>query len=637
MIPQSFVQELLARVDIADVIGRHVQLRKRGANLIGLCPFHGEKTPSFTVSPTKQFYHCFGCGVSGNAISFYIQFLGVSFPEAVRTLAQEVGVQVPQSPKSAAERRRDQEQQKLRTLHEHLVHQAQLFYQEQLRHHLPAIKYLQQRGLQPETIEHFGLGWAPNDWQGLARVFDNYQAPELLETGLVAQGKEGRRYDRFRGRVIFPIRNIRGHTIGFGGRLIAAGEPKYLNSPETALFSKSHELYGIYEARQAIHRAGYALVVEGYMDVVALAQLGLDNAVATLGTATTAHHLQRLTRLTNKIVFCFDADRAGQQAAWRALEQALPHVRDDLALHFMFLPEGYDPDSYGREFGLSAFKEQVAQAPVFSQFFLQEWAQRHDLSLVEGRSACVHEALPYLAQLPDNNFSRQLLQAFAQQARLTFDELLQQLSQWHSRNQPQTTVATGSFEGTASAARAPRRTERKRAGDTPQTALPGSPERGGRAAATGPARPTGLGRQVTPLAQRLLQLLLMHPELSDKITAEQLEIVVQSPHLIYVQELIALINDTGCAHSGAVLEVVDPRSELAAQLKGMAQQLPEQELPDPLSEWQDALRRIEIDHIKTEQLTLIEGGLTGADVRQRYQLLTRRLAELTAAPGAPGN
>lgn len=625
MIPESFVQELLARIDLGEVVGRHVQLRKRGANLIGLCPFHSENTPSFTVSPAKQFYHCFGCGQSGNAISFYIQFLGLNFPEAVRTLAREAGLQVPESPKSPQQRRLEKEQREIRSFHERLLHQAQTFYQEQLRHELPALRYLKKRGLGADIIQRFELGWAPDEWQALARVFDSYQAPELVEVGLLAEGREGRRYDRLRGRIVFPIKNQQGHTIGFGGRLLGDGQPKYLNSPETPLFSKGSELYGIWEARQSIHRAGYALVVEGYMDVVALAQQGMTNVVATLGTATTSQHLQRLTRLTNKIVFSFDGDNAGRQAAWRALENALPYVRDDLALHFMFLPQGHDPDSFSRAQGIEAFKEQADQAQPFSEFFLQEWGRRFDLTLVEGRAACVHDALPYLAKLPENNFSTQLCQAFAQIVRLTFDELKQQLAQRKNHEQAwQRKAPVAGVTGQTKTA-APRAASERQPVDEPWDRTPRPATRHMSARST---------RQVVPLARRLLQLLVAHPELSKQLNADQLEIIVQSPHLLYVQELIALINDTDCAHGGAVLQVLDPQSELAAQLQEMVATVDEhEELPDPEAEWQDALKRVEIDVIKTEQLRLIEKGLGNDADKQRYQFLARRLAELTAASG----
>ncbi|HLR82379.1 MAG TPA: DNA primase [Paenalcaligenes sp.] len=629
MIPETFVQELLARVDIADVVGRHVSLRKRGANLVGLCPFHGEKTPSFTVSPTKQFYHCFGCGVSGNAISFYIQFLGVSFPEAVRTLAQEVGLQVPQSPKSPEQRRIEKERQKVRTLHEHFLHQAQQFYQGQLRQSLPALNYFRQRGIKTETIQKFDLGWAPDEWQALARVFDNYQRAELLETGLIAEGKEGRRYDRFRGRIIFPIRNHRGVTVGFGGRLIAEGEPKYLNSPETELFSKSNELYGIWESRQGIHQEGYALVVEGYMDVVALSQLGMHNAVATLGTATTDQHLRRLTRFTNKIIFCFDADRAGQQAAWRALEHALGLVRDDLALHFMFLPQGHDPDSYAREYGITAFREYADQAQVFSEFFLQEWSRRHDLDLVEGRSACVHEAIPYLAKLEPNNYGKQLCQAFAQQVRLTIEELEQQIEQYRERQQANRYSRDASAQPASTARGMGAGRDSNRTASVPARARPeGQPPGIPRSA----RHRQHTARQVVPLAKRLLHLLVAYPELAAELDAEQLEIIVQSPHLLYVQELISLINDTGCAHGGALLQAADPNSELGMHLQQVTHEADQNEpLPDPRAEWADALKRVEIDCIKAEQLELLARGIHESQTRQRYQFLTRRLAELTTA------
>lgn len=635
MIPESFVQDLLARIDITDVISRHVTLRKRGANLVGLCPFHGEKTPSFTVSPAKQFYHCFGCGASGNAISFYIQHLGVNFPEAVRMLAREAGLTVPEPNKSPRQRRYEKQQRQVRTIYEQYLQKAQEFYHQQLVQTPAASKYLRQRGLGDDVVQHFKIGWAPNEWQALARVFDNYQANELQEVGLVAQGREGRQYDRFRGRIMFPIRNQRGHTIGFGGRLIVAGEPKYLNSPETTLFSKGQELYGLWEARQDIHRAGFVLVVEGYMDVVSLAQQGFYNAVATLGTATTSQHLQRLTRHTNKIVFCFDADKAGQVAAWRAVEHALPLLRDDLSLHFMFLPQGHDPDSYVQKYGMEAFHVQIEQAVVFSKFFLEQLQKKHNLELVEGRAACVHDALPFLAKLPETNFSKQLCQAFAQQVRLTPSELSQQLKQYISKQRR--FAAYRKDQGTSShpdRAKNITRNAKHRSQGLSSQSVPFHSDQSLSPAKEKYKQTAKTTRSVVPLARRMLRLLVVYPELSAKINTEQLEIIVQSPHLVYVQELIGLINDTGCAHSGAVLQAIDKQSELAAQLKKVSFDVAENEvLPNPQAEWEDALKQIEIESIKDEQLRLIEQSPMGVEEKKRYQLLTRRLAELTTARG----
>ncbi len=311
MIPESFVQELLARVDVVDVVGRYVQLRKGGANLLGLCPFHNEKSPSFTVSPTKQFYHCFGCGAHGSAITFLMEHTGASFPEAVRTLAGSVGMSVPEMQRSprqqAADRRRKEEVSR----HQQVLDMAQAHYARELKGSQSAIRYLKQRGLSGATAARFGLGWSGTDRRGLAAVFPHYEDPILVESGLVIESEDGRRYDRFRERIMFPIRNGRGKIIGFGGRIIGKGEPKYLNSPETPLFSKGHELYGLWEGRTGIRSEGFVLVVEGYMDVVGLAEHGIGNAVATLGTATTPYHIQKLLRASNRIVFSFDGDKAG--------------------------------------------------------------------------------------------------------------------------------------------------------------------------------------------------------------------------------------------------------------------------------------------------------------------------------------
>ncbi|MBN8493287.1 MAG: DNA primase, partial [Burkholderiales bacterium] len=316
MIPPGFLQDLLSRVDIVDVVGRHVELRKSGANHMGLCPFHGEKSPSFSVSASKQFYHCFGCGAHGDAIRFLMEHTGASFRDAVADLAQQVGMAVPDEPQDAAELQRAQQTRIHQATLTEVLERAARHYRQQLRQHPPAIDYLKRRGLSGEIAAHFGLGYAPPGWRSLANVFPRYDDPLLAESGMViVQGDEGpeqKRYDRFRERIMFPIRSVKGEVIGFGGRVLDSGEPKYLNSPETPLFVKGRELYGLYEARTALRSKGYALVVEGYMDVVALAQNGFANAVATLGTACTAEHVQKLFRFTDTVVFAFDGDAAGR-------------------------------------------------------------------------------------------------------------------------------------------------------------------------------------------------------------------------------------------------------------------------------------------------------------------------------------
>lgn len=423
MIPESFIQELLARVDIVDVVGRYVQLRKGGANLLGLCPFHNEKSPSFTVSPTKQFYHCFGCGAHGSAITFLMEHTGASFPEAVRSLASSAGMNVPEEPRSPRQQAEATKRKEEVSRHTQALEKAQEYYLAQLRLSAQARRYLQGRGLTGEIAKRYGLGWTGDDRRGLANVFERYDDPVLAEAGLVVESEDGRRYDRFRERVTFPIRNARGALIGFGGRIIGKGEPKYLNSPETPLFSKGQELYGLWEARQAIRAAGQILVVEGYMDVVGLAQLGVEHAVATLGTATTPQHVQKLLRASENVVFSFDGDKAGRRAAWRALNTCLALLRDDISIRFLFLPEEHDPDSYVRAFGAEAFRASLAEAQPLSRFLLDELAARHPMEEVEGRAACIHEARPLFAEIPECALKIQLQHEFARLVRLTPDEL----------------------------------------------------------------------------------------------------------------------------------------------------------------------------------------------------------------------
>ncbi len=394
MIPQAFIQTLLSRVDIVDVVGRYVPLKKAGANFQACCPFHQEKSPSFTVSPTKQFYHCFGCGAHGSAIGFLMEYSGVGYVEAIRMLADQAGLQVPQADREQSVRPRNEP-----GLAE-LMQAVTRWYRQQLKQSSRAIAYLKQRGLTGEIAARFGLGYAPDNWQGLAQVVKDYESPALAEVGLVIVNDNGRRYDRFRDRIMFPIHSTRGDVIGFGGRILDRGEPKYLNSPETVLFQKGQELYGLFQARQAIRSAGRVLVVEGYMDVVALAQHGIDWAVATLGTATTPAHVKKLLRQTSDVVFCFDGDAAGQRAAWRALEQSLPVLDDTSRLTFLFLPEQHDPDSYVREFGRDAFVSLVeAQGLPLSAYLFRHLTERHDLQTEEGRSAFLKELQPLLVQV----------------------------------------------------------------------------------------------------------------------------------------------------------------------------------------------------------------------------------------------
>jgi DNA primase len=393
MIPKSFIQDLLNRLDIVDVIERYVPLKKAGGNYVACCPFHNEKSPSFTVSQAKQFYHCFGCGVHGTAISFVMEHLGLGFVEAVEDLAQSVGMDVPQ------EQRAGESFHKIAPDLYEVMQTATRYYREQLKLSVRAIDYLKGRGLSGEIAAKFAIGYAPEGWQNLSAAFPDYQADTLNETGLVISGEADKRYDRFRDRIMFPIINVRAQVIGFGGRVLDKGEPKYLNSPETPLFEKGHELYGLFQAQKAIRAGQRVLVVEGYMDVVALAQHGVDYAVATLGTATTPYHIQKLLRLSDQIVFCFDGDKAGQKAAWRALENALPYLQDGKLISFLFLPAEHDPDSFIREFGKAVFERQVAEAMPLSGYLLREISSELDLKSQEGRNQLLHRARPLLSAI----------------------------------------------------------------------------------------------------------------------------------------------------------------------------------------------------------------------------------------------
>ena len=429
MIPSDFIDELLAKVDIVDIIDEQVPLKKGGANYMACCPFHKEKTPSFSVSPTKQFYHCFSCGAHGSAIGFVMEHQGLSFPEAVQFLADRVGMAVPKvrgqndNPEVRAERKKKQQ-----TLEETTAAAAD-FYAQQLKFNPAAKAYLDKRGLSAEVIAHYGLGYAPDGRQPLAQVFQPYPNTALVDTGMVIDN-EGRHYDRFRHRIMFPIRNPRGQVIGFGGRVLDDSKPKYLNSPDTPLFDKGKNLYGLYEGRAAVKDAGRILVVEGYMDVVALAQFGVGYGVAALGTATTAEHVKILMRQADSIYFCFDGDSAGRKAAWRALENALPQLKDDKSLHFLFLPEEHDPDSYIRAYGKAQFEDALLnQSKPLSEYFWEHLSDDLNLNTQEGKAELVKTSSPLLAQITAPALAYLLKQRLSELVGIDPDNLAQLLGQ----------------------------------------------------------------------------------------------------------------------------------------------------------------------------------------------------------------
>jgi len=578
VIPQSFIQDLLGRVDIVEVVDRHVKLKRAGANYVACCPFHSEKTPSFTVSPTKQFYHCFGCGAHGTAVGFLMEHGGLGFVEAVKELAQSLGMNVPEVRTEAAQRRAEHGV----TLYEVLLQAAQ-HYRARLKDAPQAIAYLKQRGLSGDIAKRFGIGYAPEEWQGLAAAFSDYEGKALAEAGLVKNHDDGRRYDVFRSRIIFPIVDARGNVIGFGGRILGEGEPKYLNSPETPVFEKGRELYGLYQARRAIRDAGRVLVVEGYMDVVALAQSGIEYAVATLGTATTPLHVQKLLRQADEIVFCFDGDAAGRRAAWRALETSLSQLADGKELRFLFLPEGEDPDTYVRKHGRNAFEGLLGKSVPLSRFLIDELTGRVDLATAEGRARCVHEAKPLLRQVPAGVIRLQLVRELAEKTRLTVDELMQACE-----------LASPSAL---------------------QQAVPA------RLARTPP----------TPLARQLLRLLVSNPEFSVQLTPER-RALLDAPELASVAELVDALKESGATTPAMLFEATrDSRyaahyQEAAGETLSVAG-----DENSALADFNGAFNQLELLRIRSEYERLTAGGVRSEVERKRFHEVARRLDELKRA------
>lgn len=611
-IPQSFIQELLARADVVEIVGRYVQLKKGGANFMGLCPFHAEKSPSFTVSPTKQFYHCFGCGKHGDAINFLMEQTGMSFIEAVRDLAQHYGLQVPEDEASPQDRARAAEQRQKQATLSDVLEKAGEAWRKQLKNSPRAVDYLKRRGLSGEVAKAFGLGYAPEGWRGLASVFPNYDDPLLAESGLVIasegeDGDDGKRYDRFRDRIMFPIRNVKGECIGFGGRVLGDEKPKYLNSPETPVFSKGHELYGLFEARNAIRDAGYVLVTEGYMDVVALAQLGFPNAVATLGTACTTDHVQKLFRFTDAVVFSFDGDAAGRRAARRALDGALPYATDVRTVKFLFLPAEHDPDSYIREFGKEAFARCVSEAVPLSRFLIESAREGCDLATAEGRARLASNAKPLWGALPDGALKRQLLGEIAGLVQLEAQELG---SLW----------ATSPARGGA-----PRNAERS-------SAPAGDAGEGWRARPARPAASRLAGRaQPVNRADHATRLLLAHSQLWDQISGEEHGLLCALPgaHGELLSWLEAQLHEHGPQPWAVLREALreHPAQALADKLMLGSDIAATDDHSEALAELRNLLKRMLIDQLKAEETEAIAAARLDPAALARYrELQARRLA-----------
>jgi DNA primase len=581
VIPQTFITDLLNRVDIVDVVGRYVQLKKGGANFMGLCPFHNEKSPSFTVSPTKQFYHCFGCGAHGTAIGFLIEYSGMGFVDAVKDLAQNVGMVVPDENEKIPPAQRAAQQAQSMALTDALQRACD-YFRAQLRTAPNAIAYLKGRGLTGEIAARFGMGYAPAGWTNLKSVFPDYEALALVECGLVIDhvdedGGNKKRYDRFRERIMFPIRNVKGQVIGFGGRVLDGGEPKYLNSPETPLFNKGSELYGLWEARQAIRDAGYVLVTEGYMDVVALAQLGFPQAVATLGTACTSTHVQKLLRQTDNVIFSFDGDKAGRRAARRALEACLPQVTDNKTIRFLFLPQEHDPDSYVREFGAEAFEQEIADAMPLSQFLLREVSADHDLSTPEGRARVQFDAKPLLQAMTPTSLRLQIVRGLASITESTPAEI----ESLFDLSKP-----------VAVARRAP-----------PKQGRP---------------QPVGLELQI-------MRMLIAQPSLANGLDESALaafghfgeEEAERLCHLVTTAQSLGP-NGTFAALSEQLKEVTTEYDQLIAEIAAG----PESDIDADRVWLTSAVRQIKMDMLKKELNQLFSSGLTPDQVSARYREIT---------------
>ena len=640
-IPASFIQELLARADVVEIIGRSVQLKKGGANFMGLCPFHAEKSPSFSVSPSKQFFHCFGCGKSGDAIKFLMEHSGMTFMEAVQDLAQQFGMQIPDDGTSPQDKARAAEQRQKHATLSDVLEKAGEAYRKQLRIAPRAVDYLKGRGLSGAIAKQFGLGYAPEGWRSLASIFPDYNDPLLAESGLVitntddSSGEE-KRYDRFRDRIMFPIRNVKGECIGFGGRVLGDEKPKYLNSPETPVFSKGRELYGLFEARGALREEGYALVTEGYMDVVALAQHGLPNAVATLGTACTNDHVQKLFRFTDTVVFSFDGDAAGRRAAHKALDSALPHATDTRSIKFLFLPTEHDPDSFIRAFGKDAFTRFVADAVPLSRFLIESASEGCDLGTAEGRAHMASNARPRWSTMPDGALKRQLLGDIAELVQLNTRELT---DIWSGTSSHGRSDAAGTATG---APRKPRSNYKKESYSRPPDerdghfGFEGYGYSGGRSGGNGSSSSYGYTRKTrtapSSRADQAARLLLSHMEFLEDLTHEDHAALcaLPAPHGPLFVWLESQFHDYG-VQAWAVLRDrlrgQEPES-LATRVMSGPQGQTEGELRELKIELRGLLNRILAEVIGLQLKTIAETIPPNPADLKLYPVLLKRLNEL---------
>ncbi|MBW0454452.1 MAG: DNA primase [Candidatus Kinetoplastibacterium crithidii] len=595
MIPKYFIQDLLFRLDIVEVIGSYVFLKKSGSSLVGLCPFHSEKSPSFTVSQTKKIYHCFGCGAHGDSITFVMEYLGLSFADAIKQLASSVGLTVPEDSKNSNSLSNEQKKEKELLS---IMNKAQEYYHSYLLNSSNALHYLSKRKIDKDTIDLFGIGWSGFETNFLSKCFANYNDSSLQEVGLVID--ETRRYDRFRQRIMFPIRNYYGNVIGFGGRTIDGKLPKYLNSPETILFSKRKELYGLWESRKSIKKQGFVIVVEGYIDVIILTKYGVTNVVATLGTSISSDHIMKLFSLTNKIIFSFDGDAAGHRAAWRALLICLKEIKDNYEIRFLILKENYDPDSYILEHGVHKFKESIDNSVSLSKFFINEMQKKHNILEAEGRVSCWNESLSLLSSMPLNAFRIQLEKEIATLLNFNNNDI-RILSSIKNRNKNNLQKQYFNNDNASDYYQIEKKTSLHNSSRNTQ--------------------------KVPSLAKHLLNLIIFNLQyIDDMVGIQQLEILEKQPDLKYIKDLILIIQEKNIKTLETLQESLEKDSELYTIVSNIINQATHKEvLPDPVREWEDALLLIESEYLKKEINLLVEKGLTSDNDINKYKELSNKL------------
>lgn len=595
MIPRSFVQDLLTRIDILDVVSKYIQLKKVGSNFIGLCPFHNERTPSFTVNRVKKTYHCFGCGAHGDSLSFLMNHLGLSFTESVKLLSSQIGLVVP-----VLDNKKFQDEYKKEKIYFDVMSKAQDYYSHLLDTSETAISYLKKRGVSSYFIRFFNLGWSNTEYNSLSKIFaDYYNNSYLVDVGLVIKKSDENMYDRFRERIMFPIKNYYGSVVGFGARTIATNtQPKYLNSPETIIFSKGRELYGLWESRINIKSKGVVIVVEGYMDVISLTQHGINNVVAALGTSITKDQIKKLLIISEKIVFSFDGDIAGKNAAWKALLLCIPEIKDINEIRFLFLKDGYDPDSYIKENGKDIFEDCLKNSVPLSKLVIDTCINKYSVNEAEGRAACWTEISRILKHMQNCSILRTQIEKEASQILNISKNDFKPLTN-NSYLYPNKLTYANNINSSRS------RMKNKYSRD--------------------------INSNIS-FMKRLFYLLLSNLTLVDHIGDQQLEILDKNPDLKIVRDLVLLTENTGYKDLDSITKIVDPNSKLGIAINSFIKEdlVYKNKLPDPLKEWEDSLLLIESQSIKNDMKLLIENGLSSKEDIEKYKDLSKRIISIKA-------